>query len=228
MPDIRSSPPTPVPAASLILLRQGAEALEVLVGHRSLSTRAFPGAIVFPGGKLEVQDAAWPDVEGDAMLTARYAALREAFEETGLLIDASGDGPPADVDIGVERRRVEGGELDFVELLRLWNRKLDPGRLIPFAHWITPDRSPYRFDTVFFLVAASPYEAQAPLICAEFEQLDWRRPEVLLAEEARRLMTPTRHCLEILRNGRTVSDIIQAARLRGLIDGEAVRTRRRR
>ena len=162
------------------------------------------------------------------MLTARYAALREAFEETGLLIDAAGDGPPADVDIGVERRRVEGGELGFAELLRLWNRTLDPERLIPFAHWITPDRSTYRFDTFFFMVAASPYEAQAPLICAEFEQLDWMRPELLLAEETRRLMTPTRHCLDILRGGHTVSDLIQAARLRGLIDGDAVRAMRRR
>ena len=227
MSEAASPPPIPVPATSLILLRQG-EGVEVLVGHRSLSARAFPGAIVFPGGKLEAQDAAWPDAEGDVVQTARYAALRETFEETGLLIDAAGAGPPPGADIGLERRRVEDGELGFAELLQRWGRTLDPERLTPFAHWITPDYSPYRFDTFFFLVAASPYEAQAPLICAEFEQLNWMRPEVLLAQEDRRLITPTRHCLEVLRGGPTVSEVVQAAHARGLIEGDAVRTARRR
>ena len=227
MSEVASPPPVPIPAASLILLRQ-ADGVEVLVGHRSLSTRAFPGAIVFPGGKLEVQDAAWPRAQGDVVQTARHAALREAFEETGLLVDAAGDGPPPGANVGLERRRVEGGEVGFAELLQRWDSTLDPERLTPFAHWITPDYSPYRFDTFFFLVAASPYEAQASLICAEFEQLNWMRPEVLLAQEARRLMTPTRHCLEVLRGASTVSEAVQAACARGIIEGDAVRTAHRR
>ena len=226
MSEAASPPPIPIPAASLILLRQS-DGVEVLVGHRSSGARAFPGAVVFPGGKLERQDATWPGAHGDVVQTARYAALREAFEETGLLIEAAGDGPPPGADIGLERRRVEGGEIGFAELLRRWGRTLDPERLTPFARWITPDYSPYRFDTFFFLVAASPCEAQAPLICAEFEQLKWMRPDVLLAQEDRRLMTPTRHCLEVLRGGPTVSEVVQAARARGLIDGDVVRTARR-
>ena len=220
-------PPTPVPAASLILLRDGADSVEVLVGHRSLSTRAFPGAIVFPGGKLEAQDAAWPGASGDPLKAALYGALREAFEETGLLIEAAGEGPPAEADLGLERRRVEGGEIAFADLLQRWERVLDPERLIPFAHWITPERAPYRFDTLFFLVAASAYEAQAPLICEEFAQLNWMRPEVLLAQEGRRLMTPTRHCLELLRAAPAAADAVEAARVRGLVEGDEVRGARR-
>ncbi len=215
--------PTPVPAASLILLRQGHDGVEVLVGHRSLGARAFPGAIVFPGGKLEAQDAEWPGASDDSLRAALYSALREAFEETGLLIEAEGAGAPADADIALERRRVEGGEVAFAELLRRWGRALDPARLTPFAHWITPERAPYRFDTHFFLVAASSYEAQAPLICEEFEQLNWMRPDALLEREERRLMTPTRHCLDLLRAALTVSDAIQAARLRGMVEGQDVR-----
>ncbi len=219
-----ASPPIPVPAASLILLRDGPDGVEVLVGHRSPSTRAFPGAIVFPGGKLETQDAAWPEASGDPHLQARYGALRETFEETGLLIAATGAGPPPDADIASERRRVEAGEVAFAELLARWDRRVDLDRLVPFAHWITPERAPYRFDTLFFLVAASPCEARAPLICAEFEQLNWLPPQTLLQEtEERRLMSPTRHCLDVLVESATMAEALRFAGARGLIDGERAR-----
>ena len=155
-------------------------------------------------------------------------ALRETFDQTGLLIDAAGEGPPPDADIGAERRRVEDGEVGFVELLQRWDRRLDPERLTPFAHWITPDYAPYRFDTLFFLVAASLHEAQASLICAEFEQLNWMQPATLLDRQDRRLMTPTRHCLEILETSPTATDAVQAARARGLIKGDPAREPRRR
>ncbi len=227
-PSPARSPPLPVPAASLILLRQGADGLEVLVGRRSLTTRAFPGAIVFPGGKIEAQDAAWPGASGDTLLTARYGALRETFEETGLLIEATGEGPPAGADLAAARRKVEAGEELFCSLLERWDRSLDPGRLTPLAHWITPERAPYRFDTLFFLAAASPHEAEASLICAEFEQLNWMRPAALLEHEAPRLVTPTRHCLGVLRDSLTVSQALDAARSRGMIDGEQVRATRSR
>ncbi len=228
MADTLPSPAVPVPAASLILLRDGADGMEVLVGHRSQSTRAFPGAIVFPGGKLEVQDAAWPGASDDRLRKAMYGALREAFEETGLLIEAAGEGPPPGADIDGERRKVEGGEMAFAELLRRWDRVLDPRRLTLFAHWITPERAPYRFDTTFFLAAASAYEACAPLICEEFDQLNWMRPAVLLEQEERRLITPTRHCLELLTASSTVSDAVCAAKTRGLIEGDEVRATMRR
>ncbi len=88
-----TSPAHPVPAASLILLRQGVE-LEVLVGRRAADARTFPGATAFPGGKLEAQDAEWPGAADDPLAIAGYAALRETFEETGLLVAAGGEGAP--------------------------------------------------------------------------------------------------------------------------------------
>ena len=228
MSDFASPQPTPVPAANLILLREGADGVEVLVGHRSLRTRAFPGAIVFPGGKLEAQDAAWPNALGDPRLQARYGALRETFEETGLLIAADGEGPPPGADVALERRRVEAADVPFAGLLTRWDRAVDLDRLVPFAHWITPERAPYRFDTLFFLIAASAYEATAPMICAEFEQLNWVRPQTLLHEEERRLMRPTRHCLNVLAESATVADALGAAGARGVIDGERERRAYRR
>ncbi|WP_174301754.1 NUDIX domain-containing protein [Caulobacter sp. S45] len=226
MSDAASSPPVPVPAASLILLRQGEEGLEVLVGHRRPSARAFPGAIVFPGGKLEAQDAASAGA-ADFQHQARYGALRETFEETGLLIEAAGKGPPTGADIKLERRRVEAGEVTFADLLGRWERTAGLARLVPFAHWITPERAPYRFNTLFFLVAASSHEAQAALICAEFEQLRWTRPGTLLEQEMPRLITPTRHCLSVLAQSSTVSDALTAAAGRSLIYGEQVRAANR-
>ncbi len=227
MPNVppSSSLSTPVPAASLILIRER-DGVEVLVGRRSPQTRAFPGAIVFPGGKLEPQDAAWPGAAQDPTCVAAYGALRETFEETGVLIGAGGDGPPAGAAVARVRERVEAGELPFADALKGWNRALDLSRLVPFARWITPERAPYRFDTHFFLVAASAHEADAALICAEFDELGWRRPDVLLREEARRLMTPTLHCLTSLAASGAVADAINAACRRGPYDGERERRAR--
>ena len=216
------APATPLPAASLILLRQ-ADGLEVLVGRRSLATRAFPGATAFPGGKLEPQDAAWPDAASHPLHVHAYAALRETFEETGLLIAAGGEGAPRGAGVAAARHAVEGGAVSFAAQLAAWDRRLDVGRLVPFARWITPEAAPYRFDTVFFVTQASPAEAEASLICAEFETLHWARPDLLLADEGLRLMTPTRHGLQALCGAVSIGAAVDAARARGMIDGEAVR-----
>ena len=219
---VLSSPVAPLPAASLILLRQ-ADGLEVLVGRRSLSARAFPGATAFPGGKLEAQDAAWPGARGHPLHVHAYAALRETFEETGLLLAAGGEGPPPGADVAAARHAVESGAVSFVAQLAAWDRRLDLGRLVPFARWITPAAAPYRFDTVFFVVEASPDEAQASLICAEFETLRWTRPDQLLDDDGLRLMTPTRHGLQALSGAVSAMAAVAEARARGMIDGEAVR-----
>ena len=211
------------PAASLILLRRGAAGLEVLVGRRAAAARAFPGATVFPGGKLEDHDVDLLVAGAGADGVARYAVLRETFEETGLLVTASGGGPPDGADVSAAREAVDTGTLRFADLLARW--KVEPGvaRLTRFAHWITPRPAPYRFDTAFFLVSASKYEAQAPLICAEFEQLWWAQPQALLSEHGRSLMTPTRHCLGVLAQSGTPEEAVEAARRRGSIDGQAAR-----
>ena len=188
-----------------------------------MDARAFPGATVFPGGKLEAQDGAADAAGPDRWRVAGHAALRETFEETGLLICESGEGPPPDADVAGARAAVESGVLGFADLLGRWDRRSGAARLTPFAHWITPEAAPYRFDTLFLLAAASPFEAQAPLLCAEFEQLGWAEPADVLAEAGRRLVTPTRHCLKVLSMSDTVAHVCQTAHVRGVIDGCAVR-----
>ena len=76
---------------------------------------------------------------------------------------------------------MEAGERSFAELSQAWGRPVRVERLAPFARWITPEGSPYRFNTLFFLLEASPYEADVELIWAEFESLAWRKPAELLA-----------------------------------------------
>ena len=213
----------PLPAASLIIVRQGGQGMEVLVGRRGGGARAFPGATVFPGGKLEAHDTERLHAGAAADHVARYAALRETFEETGLLISDAGDGPPRGVDIGAAREAVEAGTLRFADLLGQWKIRPGTGRLTTFAHWVTPQNAPYRFDTAFFLLAASAYEAEAPLICAEFDDLRWALPSLLLREDGRRLMTPTRHCLQVLSESKTPVEAVAAAQAHGPIEGHAAR-----
>src|SRR5579875_2888191 len=110
------TPPLPRPAASLVLIRDGEGGVEVLVGRRPDTLRAFPGATVFPGGKLEAVDRAWPGAADDLLLASAYAALRETFEETGLLIEADGAGAPAGVDVEEARAALAAGRTDFPEL----------------------------------------------------------------------------------------------------------------
>ena len=226
LPDLPPSAAVhPSPASSLILLRGGG-ALEVLVGRRTLTTRAFPGATVFPGGRLEAEDRSWPGAR-DALSTAKYAAIRETFEETGLLVTTSGEPPALEGDLHSARADIEAGAMRFADWVARLTFVLGLDRLTPFAHWVTPASAPYRFDTLFFLVEASEAEAGSPLIWAEFEQLGWAAPQALLDSAQTRLVTPTRHCLEVLAASATPKQAIEAAKARGLIDGFSVRAARR-
>src|SRR5260370_37304698 len=100
-------PARPRDAASLILLRDGKAGLEVLIGRRGKGARFMPGRYVFPGGRITLGDArpwqgeasAPADVTDRSFLALKRAALREAFEETGLVI---GPWPPAREDGEVE------------------------------------------------------------------------------------------------------------------------------
>jgi 8-oxo-dGTP pyrophosphatase MutT (NUDIX family) len=220
--------PTPAPArpaASLILLRER-DGLEVLMGRRDAATAAFPGAVVFPGGKIEPQDREAAAIDGpsagDPSAAARRAALRETFEETGLFLTADGKAPPAGVDRPAERLAVEEGRRRFAELEERWAVRAGTARLIAFAHWVTPEDQPYRFDTRFFLAEASAYEAGAELLCAEFEWLSWLRPREVLEGDPSRLARPTRRCLQLLAQSRTPAEAAAEARQRGEVEGGAV------
>jgi len=156
------------PAATAVLMRDGERGLEVLLLRRSRTSGFVPGAYVFPGGRVDPADAD-PRVfarscgELPPEPAAQYwaAALREIFEETGVLLAVDGDGghaADAVSDADLESLRVSLLE-DRVSLLDVLDRRdLRPAvdRLVYVAHWITPEVEPRRFDTRFFLAALPP------------------------------------------------------------------------
>jgi 8-oxo-dGTP pyrophosphatase MutT (NUDIX family) len=160
----------PVPlAATLLLLRDTAAGFEVLMITRHAETVFAGGAAVFPGGRLDPEDSApavlqrcrpVPNIE-PAQMALRVCAIRETFEEAGLLL-ARRHG---------EARLLSSAELDAIQeplLLRLghpanFNELIVEGRLelatdllVPYAHWITPVVRPRRYDTYFYLAPAPP------------------------------------------------------------------------
>ncbi|MDB5759098.1 MAG: hydrolase [Burkholderia sp.] len=192
---------TPRPAATLILARDGAAGPEIFLMQRTLKANFVAGAYVFPGGAVDPGDADpfWADnAEGfdDAHasrllgldqggLAYWVAAIRETFEESGLLLatDAGGAAPDAE-ELTALRARVASGELDFNALCR--ERRLRPTLtdLRYFSHWITPPGLSRRFDTRFFL-AAAPAEQVAVPDQVETIAHAWVRPEEALAMQKR-------------------------------------------
>jgi 8-oxo-dGTP pyrophosphatase MutT (NUDIX family) len=181
-----SDPPVmPKLAAALLLLRDGAGGLEVLTVTRHARADFAAGALVFPGGKVEAGDAALrshcPGVDGldDAALALRVAAIRETFEEAGLLLALDEGGAPAPVSRLPARR----GGASFAELITAAALPLAAAALIPFAHWITPPDRPRRFDTHFF-VALAPCGQNVAADGHETVGAHWLRPTDALADGA--------------------------------------------
>ena len=168
---------TPRPASTVLLLRDGAAGeIEVFMMVRHYEIDFNSGALVFPGGSVDNGDQeiiARPELysggEGlDAVsLSFRIAAIRETFEESGILLAR-----PAGSNSLVEAKRaaeIEGrdraalceGKTTFLKVLTDNEVVLALDELVPYAHWITPEGMPKRFDTWFFLAAAPPEQAGA-------------------------------------------------------------------
>jgi len=215
-----SKPVVPRPAATITLVRDAQPGCEVLMMQRSLKSGFMPGAYVFPGGGMDREDSAaelYALCEGldDAAASARLgvehgglaywvAAIRECFEEAGLLLCYGHDGAPVALDRPdvaehyVERRAaLNAGRLGFLEFCRDERLRLATDRLTYFSHWITPVGAPKRYDTRFF-VAAAP-ERQVPLHdAAELVDHLWVRPEEALERDRQgqfSLRTPTKATL---------------------------------
>ncbi|MDD2547838.1 MAG: MBL fold metallo-hydrolase [Burkholderiaceae bacterium] len=183
-------PATPQDAATVLLLRDatgpdGHPTLEVLMTRRSAQASFLPGAYVFPGGRIDPEDAtvhgaADPrPAQHGAPLTAAIAAIRESFEEMGVLLARHADGRMADArDIAALDRAQP-----FVAQCQAQGLRLAADQLYPLAHW-TGDRDiPRRFATTF-LVARMP-EGQTP-VADEAEQFEpvWVRPAEALERHA--------------------------------------------
>jgi 8-oxo-dGTP pyrophosphatase MutT (NUDIX family) len=148
----------PHPAATAVLIRDGASEPEVLLLKRQRSSGFVPGAYVFPGGRVDAEDARVPWPGGTSEPAPEYwiAAVREIFEETGVLLARShtGEWPPTaaqSAELEAWREQLMSGSAHMAELLEKEQLTLDPSVIVYIAHWITPEAEPRRYDTRFFL-----------------------------------------------------------------------------
>lgn len=184
------------------------------------------GALVFPGGKVDSQDHDLINsdlTEGFATLepfeaSCRIAALREAYEEAGILLAHKADGSRLSGEKLArheeERDRIAHCELPFADFLRDHGLKLSADAMLPVARWVTPEGSPRRFDTMFYL-APAPADQTATHDGGESVESLWVSPQQALEEgEAGKwfIIVPTQFTLEWLAEFRTVEEAMNAAR----------------
>jgi glyoxylase-like metal-dependent hydrolase (beta-lactamase superfamily II)/8-oxo-dGTP pyrophosphatase MutT (NUDIX family) len=207
-------PATPRAAATVLLLRDGAQGVEVLMTRRSATASFAPGAYVFPGGAIDAADAqshalaARRPTQDDLRLTQAIAAIRESFEELGVVIARHANGEAlAAADLAALDRKQP-----FVDQVRSRGWKLAADQVFVLAHWITDRDLPRRFD-VPFLVARMP-EGQSP-VADEAEQFEpvWVRPaDALERHQAGTffMIFPTIRTLERLAKFETVDAVLSA------------------
>ena len=207
--------PAPLrPAATVLLLRDGPQGIEVLMTRRSMTASFAPGAYVFPGGGIDAADAQAHGMaqrrptQSDLHLTQAIAAIRESFEELGVLFARHADGRWADaLDIAAIDRKGP-----FASQCQARGLSLAAEQVFVLAHWITDRDLPRRFD-VPFLVARMP-EGQTP-VADESEQFEpvWVRPQDALDRHAAGqffIIFPTIRTLERLKAFASVDAVLQA------------------
>lgn len=259
-----NAPAVPLPAATLVLLRDASGGPEVLLLRRNRTTRFAPGAYVFPGGRVDAADGdqamsrLWdgldaesarlrlglpPDAQPPAL--AYYgAAVRETFEETGVLaharvetgvlaqarafgsgrhlgsgrpLCATEHGAPAAA-VATARTSLLEGAASFATTLERLGARLSGVALEYFAHWVTPADSPRRYDTRFF-AAQAPDGAQVVPDEREIAAGVWLSPRDALArsrEGRLPLMRPTVRTLEEIQPFPTTAALLAFCRGRSV------------
>jgi len=223
------TPAPPRAAATVLLLRAGGQGPEVYLLRRVRGMAFAGGMHVFPGGSVDPADATadigwagppaaeWAQELSCAEPLARAlvcAAVRETFEESGVLL-AGPDGDRVLADVSTdewedERVALEARELSLSELLARRGLVLRSDLLRPFAHWITPEAEPKRFDTRFFLAELPPGQ-----VCrdagGEADSRLWVRPADALARGLA-MMPPTTAALRDVAGAVDVPSALAAPR----------------
>lgn len=221
---------TPIPAATVVLTRPaaGGSGLEVLLTRRPASMAFAPDMHVFPGGRIDAADTdprllarsvAAPQSRPGTPDVAAIAAIREAFEEVGLLLADVGVGSDAgsDADGGASttgelaraRALMLAGELSFVDIVERFDLRLRTDQLVPLSRWVTPPIMPRRFDVRFF-VAATPGGVEATLVGEEVAGHAWHTPRAALDAMAAGgfgMWIPTSGTLQQLEHVRSIDDV---------------------
>lgn len=212
------APVEPRPAATLALAREECDGFRVLLLRRPSGARFAAGAYVFPGGVVDPEDGI-PDAaerlgEGVTRSEPRAlaAALREAFEETGIL---PADRLPDDEELERGREALLRGETDLPALVRRWDLVFRGLRVAYFARWVTPARLSRRYDARFFLAAHRGGEPR--LAHEEHTGALWARPGEALRRFASGelpMLFPTRTSVEALAAFGSLEEAMEAFRRR--------------
>jgi len=229
-------PVEPRHASTVILLRDGTDGPEAYLLRRTRSMAFAAGMYVFPGGSVDPRDelladdawtgpppAAWARLlSADEALTKALvcAAVRETFEESGVLLaGASADDVVADItsdEWEQDRQALVDRSLSFAAMLGRRALMLRADLLRPWAHWITPEFEPRRYDTRFF-VAALPSGQRPRDVGGEADRVAWVRPADALAAADRGemgLMPPTAFTLAEISTYADVAAVLAAGSAR--------------
>lgn len=205
-----------IPAATLVLWRDGSAGPEILVVQRSARMAFAAGAIVFPGGRIDQADRELAMALGRPDDSAKVTAIRETIEETAVVPGMTGNADPA---IGLEIQASLHSGADFGALLRVHGLDLDLDSLTPFARWMPAFKQPRKFDTLFYVAAASagewiPRPQEGECIAAE-----WASPAALLDRVDRgesSAIFPTKRNLERLAQHDSLESLLADARAHSL------------
>ena len=239
-------PAVPRASATVVVLREGTGGPEVLLLRRNRATGFVPGAWVFPGGRVDAADGEealadrWlgltPEgaagrlglgVEADPPAIAYYgAAVREVFEETGLLAGMVGGG--GDDGLDAAREALLGRGVPFAGVLEGLGAHLDGTAIEYIAHWVTPVAEPRRYDTRFF-AARVPRGSAAVHDEREMTGAVWLTPRAALERHRNGdlpMIFPTIRTLEDLCDFATVEELLAHYRNRAIprVQPEIVRT----
>jgi 8-oxo-dGTP pyrophosphatase MutT (NUDIX family) len=215
-------------SATVLLARDGEEGLELFMVVRHHQIDFASGALVFPGGSLDETDGdpripqlsdGYQGLTSEA-LRLRVSAVREAFEECGVLMARPNgkmelvDGATA-TQLGERYREdLEAGRIGMADIAERENLRLALDCFVPFAHWITPHHMPKRFDTHFF-IAAAPRDHTLLHDGREAVDSIWINPARAVAEAdagKRTVIFPTRLNLLKVARAKNVAQALEHAR----------------
>lgn len=217
-------PAAPLASATILLLRDGADGIEVFMVKRHHQIDFASGALVFPGGKVDEHDrdpalrALTDGTAGynDLQLSVAACAIREGFEESGILL-ARAPGQRDYIDAAASsalapwRPKLNASEVGLVEFLTKENLRLACDGLIPFAHWVTPTFMPKRFDTYFY-VAATPEGQLGRHDGSESVDSVWVNPLEAIEDKRWTIIFPTKMNLLKLGKSKTTVEAIARAK----------------
>ena len=220
------------PASTVVLMRDSEDGPEVFMVRRHEGTAFMGGAHVFPGGRVDAGDVA--AARDDEELSFRHAAVRELFEEAGVLLARRAPAAPGQSEFvsltgdgvrdrfGAYRAEVYAGRLTVRAVAERERLELALDALVLFARWVTPPVDPRRFDTRFFLARVPP--EQTPVHDAtETTQGVWMTAALALDRGARTeimLPPPTWTTLRELERFRRVDDALRWAEARTIVRRE--------